>query len=193
MTKSIRILIALAMILGLVLLAKSQAAWAAEPADDSGDSSLAQIGPYAPWQKGDPCEKEKFRTKHPDKCEGGSVRPPDPNIQVCEKGQYSVGGVAILDIKNLRNQGCLAANTRSPDASLDPLPTGAGTVVSDVVAMTLPPKGATLKICFAVPPGEDAKIYSSTGGTLKSLKTKVKNGIACVDVKSSGNFMLVGQ
>jgi hypothetical protein len=193
MTKYIRILIAIAMILGLVLLAKNQAAWAAQPADDSDDSALAQIGPYAPWQREDPCEREKFRTKHPEKCNGGSVRPPHPNIHVCERGEFSVGGVAVVDINNLRNEGCLTANTRSPDANLDRLPSGGGTIVSDVIVMTLPPKGATLKICFAVPPGEDAKIYSSAGGTLNPLKTNVKNGIACANVKNSGNFMLVGQ
>lgn len=193
MTKYIRILIGIVVVLGLALLAKNQAAWAAQPADDTEQSVEAQIGPHVPLQKNDPCERENYRRKHPKQCDGGSVLPPDDDIKACQSGDVSVGGVATLDINNLRNKGCLTAHTRNPDPGLDKLPTDAGPILSDVVVMTLPPKGGNLKICFAVPPGEQANIYSSAGGTVTPLKTKVKNGIACADVKESGDFMLVGQ
>ena len=188
MEKYIRIFIAIVVVVCLVLLAKSQAAWAANPTDDTDQSSLAQLGPSVSLDKHDPCDKDKGKDKK--KCEGGSVLPPDDDIKVCQRGDYSVGGVATLDVKNLRGNGCLMAHTQDSDPSLGQLPAGTSTIVSDVVALTLPAKGGNLKICFAVPPGKQAKIYSSEAGSWTAVKTRVKNGVACAEVKKSGNFGL---
>ena len=81
------------------------------------------------------------------------------------------------------------SHTRLPDPVVDQIPSGAGTIVSDALLLELPASGGKVKICFAVPPGRQVKVYSSGQG----LKTTVKNGVACAEVSSSGTYTLVGQ
>jgi hypothetical protein len=192
MGKYIRVLIAILVVLSIVLLARDQVA-KAQP-----DTSLHAKDQGSVLLHRDECGKDKDKKdRDKDKCKDkdgphGSVLPPDDDIEVCQRGSYSVGGVATLDIKNLRGEGCLTAHTSSP-TDVTPLPVASGTALSDVIALTLPTRGAILKICFAVPPGEQARIYSSSSGSWRAVRTQVKNGIACAEVKNSGNYTLVGQ
>lgn len=205
MGKYTRVFIAILMVLGIVILARNKIAWAANPEAKISSSVQAQLQPSAPLRGDDDCDKDnnkdkdKCKDKDKDKCKDkddddcGTVQPPPDNIEVCERGDYSVGGVATLDIRNLRGKDCLTAHTRNPDPAVDQLPAGAGTILADVIVLTLPPKEGNVKICFAVPPGEQVKIYSSAGGSWTGLKTKVKDGIACAEVNKSGDYTLVGQ
>ena len=113
--------------------------------------------------------------------------PPDDDIQVCKRGKYSVGGIATLDIKNLRGDGCLTAYMQDRDANEGRLPKETSTILSEILALTLPTKGANLQVCFAVPPGQTASIYFADAGSWVAVKTHIKDSVACAEVQKSGN------
>ena len=186
MGKYIRILTAIVLVLGLAIVARNKAAWAASLASGTDQSALAQAEQSVSLGKDDDCKKDKNKNKN--KCDG-TVKPPDDDIDVCKRGNYSVGGAATLDVKKLKDRDCLRAHTRLANPAVDQIPNGAGTIVSDALLLELPASGGKVKICFAVPPGKQVKIYSSGQG----LKTTVRNGIACAEVSSSGTYTLVGQ
>ncbi len=219
MGKYIRIFIAIIAVLGLAIVAKSQAAWAASAAAEADQSVLAQDDQSVSQDKDDDCDKDNNKNKDKckdkkDKCDNdkdkkkneccgkdkdkdkcddddGTVKPPDDDDDFCERGDFSVGGVATLQIERLQERDCLRAHTES-SSSLSGSPSGAGTVLSDVLVLELP-AGTKVKICFAVPPGKQVKIYSSSQGSWRSLRTTVRNGVACAQVSNSGSYTLVGQ
>lgn len=218
MGKYIRIFTAIIVVLALVLLAKNKAAWAADPAAGSNQSPLAQAEQSVSPGRDDDCDKDKDKNKDKDKdkdkCCGkdkdkcdddddddddGTVKPPDDDIKICERGDYSVGGVATLDVKKLRDReedrkrdrDCFKAHTESAD-TVSGIPGSAGTVLSAVVVLQSFGEGSHAKICFAVPPDKQVKIYFSGQGGWKALKTPVKQGVACAQVPRSGSYTLVG-
>lgn len=216
MGKYIRVCVVIIILLGLFMVLKDQPASAANPVDQTHQVSAAQAQSSPALGKDYHCDddededKEKGKDKYQDKdnwtgkdkdkdkCkdkddEGGTVVPPDDDIEVCKRGDYSVGGVATLDVRNLRGHYCLTARARDVDPVLDQLPEGAGTILTDVIVLKLPAKGSNVRICFAVPPGEQVTIYSFTQGVWTALRTTVKNGIACAVAGRSGNYTLVGQ
>ena len=183
-------------VFGLVIIARSNAAWAASVGAQADQSVQAQDEQSVTLDKDDDCEKDKNNNK--DKCCGkdkdkkkcdGTVKPPDDDIDVCKRGDYSVGGAATLDVKKLGDHDCLRAHTELPDPAVNQIPDGAGTILSDALFLELPASGGTVRICFAVPPGRQAKIYSSG----RALKTTVRNGIACAEVSQSGAYTLAGK
>jgi hypothetical protein len=166
MSKLIRILIALSLVLGIVLLAQGQAAWAAP----------ANIGNY-------------------DHDGPGTVKPPPRWLWACKDGSYSLGGVATLNVSNLSSSYCLRAflwMRRWPPVQA---PTGAGDFLADITFLQifyrnqfkneLPVEDGTVKVCYAVPPGKQAKIYfldfygkHKGKPTWVALDTTVENGMA---------------
>jgi hypothetical protein len=197
MGKYIRIFIVIIMVLGLAIMAESKAAWAANPTAGADPSSLEQadqsVSPDGD-NGDDDCEKDKNKKKDKDKdkCkdDDGTVRPPDDDIEDCERDDLSVGGIATLQIKRLRDRDCLRAHTESSSSLSGSL---SGTALSDVLVLELPTRGAKVKICFAVPPGNQVKIYSSSQGSWRALKTTIKNGVACAQVSNSGSYTLAGR
>ena len=186
MGKQFRIFIAIIVVLGLAIVARNKAAWAASVGAQADQSVQAQDEQSVTLDKDDDCKKDKNKNKN--KCDG-TVKAPDDDIDVCKRGNYSVGGTATLDVKKLRDRDCLRAHTQLPDPVVNQIPNSAGTILSDVLLLELPASGGKVKICFAVPPGRQVKIYSSGQG----LKTTVKKGIACAEVSSSGAYTLAGQ
>lgn len=191
MGKYVRILIAIVVLLSLVLLGRDKLAWAANSGPDSapGQNTKQSISPH----KDKHCNKDK--DKKNEKCDDdddGTVKPPKENVEACEKGQYSVGGVVTLQVKSLSKDGCLKANVRPWDPAVDHMPSSAGTVLSNVLSLELAAKQTNARICFAVPPGKQVNIYSSSQGSWKPVKTQVKNGVACANVSTSGNYTLAG-
>ena len=80
------------------------------------------------------------------------------------------------------------------DPAVDLLPSGSGSVVSDMLTLTLPSQKTNVKICFAAPPSDKKpKIFSSRTGSWVAIKTDVNKGTACADVPSSGKFILLAQ
>ena len=194
MGKSTRILIAVILLLSLVLLGWEEVAWAANPGSHPSASLSArqpvglQHRKHCDWERGTPLKRCKD-----DDDDDGSVKPPPDIIKTCERGTFSVGGIVTLEVKNLRKHTCLNADTRPYDPDVDRIPPNIGTILTDLLNLNIPPRTTKVQICFAVPPGEQVKIYASTDGFWKPLKTKVKNGLACAEVSSSGRFALIGK
>jgi hypothetical protein len=149
MGKPLRILIAIVVILSLVLLARNEVAWAANPYSSQNLNLSVSPEQHARCDK----EKDKYNKHKCDDDDDGTVKPPKDDIKVCEKGSYSVGGAAIMEVRNLRKRDCLNANTRPSDPAVDKLPLGAGMIVSDVLNVMMTSRYTTVKVCFAVPPG----------------------------------------
>ena len=137
------------------------------------------------------CGKDKDKDKCDD--DDGTVKPPDDDDDFCERGDFSVGGVATLQVQNLRDDDddddCVKGRSQSSSTLLGS--PSSGNVLSDALVLQLP-AGTKTKICFAVPPGKQVKIYSAQG-SWSALKTNIKNGAACAEVSSTGTYTLVGK
>jgi hypothetical protein len=200
MGKIVRTCIAIIMLLGLVLMAKNNVAWAATPdsKDDQPSGSQAELS--AALDRDKDCDKDRNKDKDKCKCKKGddcgSVKPPIDHLKICEPGLYSVGGVAILDVKKLQDRDkkpdCFYAYVEDSD-EVRGLPREDGTILSDVVVLTSVGQGSIIRICFAAPPSKKVTIYFSAGGSWKALGTQVKDGMACAQVPASGSFVLVGK
>jgi hypothetical protein len=199
MAKFIRIFIALIVILGLSLLAKNNAAWAANPGADPNQPSLSQAEHSKPPKHDHHCDKDKDKKKKHDdkhKCpddDHGTVKPPKDHHKICHKEHKSVGGVVVVDVKKMPDKECVDASTKSPDPAVDQVPPGSGSVVSDVLTLAMTSSQTNVSICFAAPPSKNVKIFSSGTGSWQAIETNVNSGMACADVASSGKFVLVAQ
>lgn len=200
MGKYVRTCIAMIMLLSLVLLARNNVAWAATPGSQDDQPSGTQAELSAALDRDKDCDKDRNKDKDKCKCKKGddcgSVRPPVDSIKICEPGLYSVGGVAILDVKKLQDRDkksdCFYAHVEDSEA-VRGLPNKAGTVISEMIVLTSVGQGSNIKICFAAPPGKKVTIYFSAGGSWKALGTQVKDGMACAHVPGSGSFVLVAK
>jgi hypothetical protein len=191
--KYLRPLIAIVVILSLVLIGKSEAALAEDRGGD--ESSSGSVAHSISAGKDKHC-KDKDR-KH-DRChdddddDDGTVKPPPDEKDFCRIGIDSVGGLVVVVVARLPRRSCVNAATDPNDPVLDQLPPGMGTVVPNVLTLTLPPGRTTVGICFAVPPGKkNPKIYSNSTGAWAPIKTLVKKGVACAEVSNSGKYILV--
>jgi len=97
MYKFIRVMIAISLMLGIAILARKNAAWAANPAAESDRSSQDQAGLSISPAKDDDCDKDKGKDK--DKCKGTVKPPPGIIIPVTGGGTYSVGGICTMTIE----------------------------------------------------------------------------------------------
>lgn len=197
MGKYFRVLIAIALVLVIVLLAKNKAVWAG-PAAQIKQSVLAEGQSSVSLDKPDP----------------GTVKPPPGEITVCEEGIHSVGGVATLEVTNLAPDYCLVAFLRNHAFALGRIPDGAGAVLADITFLRvfyqshliyeLPEGDGQVQICYAVPPGKQAQIYffdfygprfgERTGQpSWDPLETTIENGIACAPAQTTGAYALIGQ
>ena len=196
MSKLIRAMIALSMISGILLLAHKQVAWA-QPATEVNQSDQVQEIASAPLNHGGGGDGP------------GSVKPPPRRQFRCKDGVYSVGGVATLNIENLARGYCLQAflwKRRWPPVRV---PAGTGGFLADITFLQifyrnrfqneLPVTNGTLEVCYAVPPGKQAKIYfldfygrRRGRPTWVALDTTVENGMACAPAQSSGGYALIG-
>ncbi len=190
MFKYLRIAFVAVLLLSIVLLAQDQIAWA-----ENGTSQAPMIQQEIPLSHGKPPP--------------GTVKPPPRVIKVCEDGDYSVGGVSTISIKHLARNYCVGAFLRKLSFALDHIPGGDGHLLADATAvriyfrkfplLALLSRNGTVNICYAVPPGKQAKIYrlEPTRRLLKfawkPLGTTVKQGIACASAQISGTYALIGK
>lgn len=193
----VRVSIVIALLLVMVLLAKNNVAWAG-PAPVVNQSDLAV----------------DQSSVSPDKPEPGTVKPPPPEIEICEDGVHSVGGVATLEVNNLAPGYCLVAFLRNHAFALGRIPPGAGEVLAHITFLRvfyygklvyeLPEEDGQVEICYAVPPGKTAQIYfldfygprfgERTGQpSWESLETTVTGGVACAAAQTTGAYALIGQ
>src|SRR5687767_3049861 len=98
MGKFIRIFIAIVVVLSFLIWAKSDPAGAANPGS-TGEQSLQSGADLSVPADQDDCQEGNNKDKEKCKCKEngkpkkhcGTVNPPDDDIDVCEKGDYSIG------------------------------------------------------------------------------------------------------
>jgi hypothetical protein len=198
MRTHVRVSIVIAIILVMVLVAGNNVAWAGPAAADQRSPEASVDQASAPSDK-------------PDK---GTVKPPPPDITICEEGIHSVGGVSTLEVNNLAPGYCLAAFLRNHAFAVGRIPPGAGEILAPITFLRvfhdgelvheLPVEDGQVEICYAVPPGSTAQIYflnfysprfgERTGQpSWELLETTVSDGIACAAAQTTGAYALIGQ
>jgi hypothetical protein len=192
MGKMIRILVALTVILSFVLIARNQAAWAANPGADS-SASQSTVNSHgnrhcSPHDKSD--RKHDGDDCDDDDDDDGTVKPPRHRAKSCKLGTFSVGGVATIQIKRLGRGDCVSAFTEPYDPHRYPsLPPGKS-AASPVVSVKLPKKGALVKVCMAAPPGKKVGMYKIDKGHWVGVGS-VSKGKACTETSKSGTYILL--
>ena len=187
--KYFRVIIILAILLATVGLAQNGVAWA-QPVTKNDPSVEAQGDLLMPPPQDD--------NHH------GTVHTPHDKIKVCKKGNYSVGGVSTLKVKRLARHYCVRASLRHRNETWGNIPAGAGTILADITLFQviykdhsvghLPEEAGHVELCYAVPPGKNAKLYYlDKKNVWKPMETTVKKGVACARVRASGYYALIGK
>lgn len=145
----------------------------------------------------------------------GTVRPPPPEVTICQDGLASVGGLSTLEVNNLAPGYCLAAFLRNGGVALGRVPDGAGRILANITFLRVfhnssfvyevPDADGDVEVCYAVP-GEptDPQIYffdfygpqfgERTGQPeWELLPTTVDGGVACAPAQTSGAYALFGE
>lgn len=207
MIKYFRLFIAILMILGLVVLAKSNIAWAAKSSGQSDQSAPQSIGQSDQSDKDD-CDKNPNREKckdkkkkcNPKKENCGSVKPPPKNLIIPVTGEYSIGGFCTLRVEFYGEDHRLNGSIITPLPR--PLPEDVHKVElgclltyykSDERIDEMLPEAGKTTICFASSPQKDMQIYFydyySIDPQWSPLETTVTDGIACAGANKSGVYV----
>jgi len=197
MRKYTRILIVFALVLGIILLARNNVAWAGFAGD------VPQSDPT-----------QDHSAVLPAHSEPGSVKPPHAELTTCEDGIQSVGGVSTLKVTDLAPGYCISAFLRNHAFALGRIPDGAGKVLAHITFLRifqhgkliheLPEADGTIQICYAIPPGKQAQIYflnfygsrlhERTGQPAwEPLDTTLNDGMACAAAQTTGSYALIGK
>jgi hypothetical protein len=197
MRKHVRGSLVIALLLVMALSARNHVAWA-DPAAEAQGSDLTV---------------EQFAALS-GKTDDGTVKPPPPEIVICEEGVHSVGGVSTLEVNDLASGYCLTAFLRNHAFALGRIPDGAGEVLAPITFLRvfhygrlvyeLPEEDGQAEICYAVPPGMTAQIYffdfygprfgeRSGQPSWEPLETTVSDGLACASSQTTGAYALIGQ
>ena len=200
-TKFLRAVLAVVVVLGIALMAKGQVAWADQ--NETTDSFVA-LG------------QDDFSVL-PAKPGPGSVKPPPKVFYACENGIYSVGGVATIEIKDLKPGYCIEAVLWNPRFQIHRLPDGAGSPLAHMLFLRVylngrlvydvPPGDGTVETCYALPPDKEAQFYfydfygkrfnkrTELPRTWDTLETRVDtdNKTACAFTQVSGVYGLIGK
>jgi hypothetical protein len=184
MHRSLRWGIAITLVWSIMLLARQQAAGAAQPLGQSGTVRGGLRGSQAAAGANDK----------------GTVKPPPGTVLIPVTGDYSVGGFCVLSV-----------GLDDPAITLDarlitPLPAGLPDTVQRVrqgCLLTyfhsgeripaLSPEGGSTTICFAAPPPKQATVYFqdtyAPSPEWVPLETTVRAGIACAAANASGTYV----
>ena len=198
MNKYFRLIIIVSLLLGIVLVAQKQVAWA--NGSPGPRLSAGEAGQSVVAAKKEDC---KDKNKNKDKCQG-TVKPPPKDIIIPVTGDYSVGGFCTLSITfndpiytmdagiqtplprelpdkvHKVEQGCLLTYYSSKQR-ISELSSSAGSAT----------------ICFAAMPNKQMVAYFyniySDNPTWAPLETTVQNGIACAAANQSGVYVATFQ
>lgn len=197
----LRAILAVVIVLGIALLAGRQVAWAGQ-VDGSAPAEVSTgQGGFIAAQAGQP----------------GSVKPPPKQFYACEDGLYSVGGVATMEIKDLKPGYCIEAVLWNPRFQIHRLPDGVGSPLAHMLFVrvylngrlvyeVLPGDG-TVETCYALPPDKQAQFYfydfygkrfnkrTEMPRTWDTLDTRVDTNkkTACAFTQLSGVYGLIGK
>ena len=201
MNKNLRLILAVVMALGIVLLAKGQVAWAGTT-DNSAPSAGLGLG-VSPVVLAE--------------LEPGSVKPPPPAFRVCEDGLYSVGGVVVMEIRDLKPRYCVEAELWSPLFPVSPIQADAGKPLAHFLFLRiyfggmltddLPAGDGTIDACYALPPEKQAQFYfydyywkhfekmTVAPSMWAQLETRfdIEKKTACAFTQVSGVYGLIGK
>ncbi len=206
-----RIIILIAVLLGIVALAKNHIAWAANSGETSIQSVSQDKGDYCdkPWnQRKQECkDKDKNKDnnkckKHPEKC--GSVKPPAREIVINKTGEYSVGGFCTLSVT--LNDAAVKLNAHIETPLPGELPDKVQRVrqgchlnfsSSDQQMNELPTSSGSATICFAAMPSKQMTLYFYNIDAPKpewtALETTTDSGKACAKGNGSGVYIATFQ
>ena len=188
MGKTIRVILLIVVLAGTIGLAQRQVAWA-QPADEEVQS--AQSESISPSVLQD------------NEAKGGTVKPPPGKAKICKKGNYPLGGVAIVRVHRLAHDYCLTASLRKRSNDTGNIPSRR--ILADITDIqffyqnhrigTLPDSKGDVEICYALPPGKQAQIYFRGFGSeeWKPLITAVTKHTACARAQVSGSYALIAQ
>jgi len=199
--KYLRLILAAIMAVGITLLASGQVVWAGQEADTAA-VALAGQGEFSVSSLG---------------IQPGSVKPPPDKFYACIDGTYSVGGVVVLEIKDLKPSYCVEAVLWNPRFQIHRLPDGAGDPVAHFLFLRIyyagrltyeiPAGDGIVTACYAVPPEKQAQFYfynfygmrfkklDRPPTTWDTLDTTVdaNNKTACALTQVSGVYALIGK
>lgn len=147
----------------------------------------------------------------------GSVKPPPSKFSACENGFYSVGGVATIEIKDLKPGYCIEAVLWNPRFQIHRLPDGVGSPLAHMLFLRVylngrlvyevPAGDGTVETCYALPPDKQAQFYfydfygkrfnktTEVPRTWEVLDTRVDTDkkTACAFTQVSGVYGLIGK
>lgn len=145
----------------------------------------------------------------------GTVRPPPPEVTICQDGMASVGGVSTLEVNDLAPGYCVAAFLRNRNFGLGRIPDGAGRALADIsfirffyqgrFVYELPDGDGDVLVCYsALPEATEFQIYfydfygprSGQGGGQREwepLETTIDGNRVCATAQTSGAYALIGQ
>ena len=215
MKRIFRVFIMIAVVLGIVGLARNQVAWAATSPETADQSVLGQVDESVSPDKDDDCDepenkdRPRCQDKDKDKCKKnpkhcGSVKPPPHRITIRASGNYSVGGFCTLST-------AWTASDLLLDASIvSPLPRELPDRVqkvrqgclleyysSDERIDEMPEASGTTTICFAATPGHPITIYFDNKYSAEpdwvALETTTNAGTACATANASGVYVATFQ
>jgi hypothetical protein len=198
--KILRVIIAIGIVLGVFLMAGGQSAWA-ESASPASFAAPGRIVSSAPLSEKGP----------------GSVKPPPSKLTACVNDTYSVGGVVVLEITDLKPGYCVEALLWNPKFQLKRIPADAGKPQAQFLFLRiyykkkliheLPATDGKIVACYALPPEKTVKFFfydfywarfktmTSAPAVWAALDTQViaDKKIACTFTPFSGVYALVGK
>lgn len=212
MKSILRVFIMIAVLFGIVGLARNQVAWAATSSETADQSTLGQVEESVSPAKDDDCDepenkdRPRCQDKHKDKdkCKKnpkhcGSVKPPPHKITIRASGDYSVGGFCTLSTAWTDPDILLYASIVSPLPR--ELPDKVQKVrqgclleyySSDERIDEMPTASGNTTICFAATPGKQITIYFdnkySADPEWVALDTTTNAGQACATANASGVY-----
>ncbi len=219
MKTSFRIIILIAVLLGIAVLARNQVAWAANSSEQSVQSLSPQMDKSVlqgkadycdmPWHKRtDECkdknkDKDKDKCKkHPEKC--GTVKPPSRQILIPVTGEYSVGGFCTLSVTFNVPATQLDVSIRTPLSR--ELPDKVQKVRQGCLLTYygdhqridgLPANAGNTTVCFAATPAKQMTLYFyniySISPEWVALETTTESGKACALGNASGVYVATFQ
>jgi hypothetical protein len=200
-TKLLRGVLAVVVVLGIALMAKGQVAWADQKEATAPVIALGQSDFSALPAKPGP----------------GSVKPPPKVFYACKDGIYSVGGVATMEIKDLKPGYCIEAVLWNPRFQIHRLPDGIGSPLAHMLFVRVylngrlvydvPAGDGSVETCYALPPDKEAQFYfydfygkrfnkrTEMPRTWDALDTRVDTDkkTACAFTQVSGVYGLIGK
>jgi hypothetical protein len=199
--KYIRFVVAAALVVVIVLLAGGNAVWAGPKSIGEAAVALEQNEPSAPLS-------EPGR---------GSVNPPPAEFYGCGDGRYSIGGVVILETKDLKPGYCIKALLWDPNFKTTLIPEDTGIPLAHMLFLRVyyegklvydvPAGDGTVESCYAIPPDKQAQIYfydyygvefqkrtePPLAWDLLPTQVDETNKTACAFTQTSGVYALVGK